>query len=226
MAKAIAALAPLGLVVAFSPIPLIAVITVLFSARARVNGPAFALGWIAGLSLVGSLLLGFGLFGSPSTGQKPSLVVPIIKLAVGGLTLWFAVHKWRTRPGRGEEPPMPRWIVRADALTVVQTFLIALLLAAPINSKCLLAVIAAVEVIRKSGLDGAQSWTALAFFVVVGSLSMVIAVVSYFIAGEKAERLLSLVRGWLIRNNAITMTVLFSIVGAIFLSFGIVGLVR
>lgn len=226
MKNLIAALTPLGLVVAFSPIPIIAVITVLFSARARVNGPAFLLGWIAGLSLVGGLLLGFGVFGGASAGQKSSVVVQLVKLAVGGFGLWFAIHKWRTRPRRGEEPPLPRWIARADLLTAVQTFLIALLLAAPINSKCLLAVIAAVAIIGKSGLGATQSWLALAVFVACGSLSMVIAVAWYFIAAEKAERVLTVVRGWLIRNNAVTMTLLFGVVGAILVSMGIVGLLR
>jgi hypothetical protein len=91
-------------------------ITVLFSVRARSNGPAFLLGWIAGLTLVGGLLLAFGIFGGESSGRKPLVIGQIIKLAVGGLGLWWAIHKWRTRPRRGEEPPMPKWIARADAL--------------------------------------------------------------------------------------------------------------
>jgi len=214
----------LGLVVSFSPVPLIAVITMLFSARARVNGPAFLIGWIAGLSLVGGVLLGFGIFAGASGDQKPSLVVQIVKLTVGGLALWIAIHTWRTRPRRGEEPRMPSWIVRADALTAIQTFFIALALAAPINPKCLIAVITAVALIDKSGLNGAQSWIALAVFVTCGSLSIIIAVASYFIAGEKAKRFLTAVRTWLIRNNAVAMTILFGVGGAIFLAMGIVGL--
>lgn len=225
MEKVIAALAPLGLVVAFSPIPIIAVITVLFSTRARTNGLVFLLGWIAGLSLVGGLLLVFGTFAdAASGGQRPSLVASIVKLALGLVSLWFAIHKWRTRPRRDEEPPMPRWIAGADALSAAATFLIALGLAAPINPKCLLAVIAAVAIIGKAGLDTAQSWIALAVFVVCGSLSISIAVASYFIVGEKAERALHAVRGWLIRNNAIAMTLLFGLVGSIYLCLGIMGL--
>lgn len=223
MEKVIAALAPLGLVAAFSPVSIIAVIAVLFSARARVNGPVFLVGWMASLSLVGSLLLGFGSFAGASADVKPSLVVEIVKLAVGGLALWFAIHKWRTRPRRGEEPPMPGWIARVDALTAARTFLVAVALAAPINPKSLLAVIAAVAVIGNSNLNFAQSWFALAVFVVCASLSIIIAVLSYFIAGQKAERSLTVVRDWLIRNDAVTMTILFGIGGALFLFMGIVG---
>ncbi len=38
--------------IAISPVPIIAVILMLFSARARINGPAFLLGWIVGVSVV------------------------------------------------------------------------------------------------------------------------------------------------------------------------------
>ena len=37
--------------IAISPIPIIAVILMLFSARARINGPAFLLGWVAGITV-------------------------------------------------------------------------------------------------------------------------------------------------------------------------------
>ena len=37
---------------AISPVPIIAVILMLFSRRAKVNGPAFLLGWVAALTVV------------------------------------------------------------------------------------------------------------------------------------------------------------------------------
>ena len=38
--------------VAISPVPIIAVILMLFSQRARVNGPLFLLGWVIALAVV------------------------------------------------------------------------------------------------------------------------------------------------------------------------------
>src|SRR3954452_3889795 len=38
--------------VAISPVPIVAVILMLFSQRARVNGPAFLIGWVAALAVV------------------------------------------------------------------------------------------------------------------------------------------------------------------------------
>jgi hypothetical protein len=50
--KAIGAILPLALGVAISPIPIIAVILMLLSPKARTNGPAFVLGWVSGLAAV------------------------------------------------------------------------------------------------------------------------------------------------------------------------------
>jgi hypothetical protein len=41
--------------VALSPLPIIAVILMLVSVRARLNGPAFLVGWLLGLAVVGAI---------------------------------------------------------------------------------------------------------------------------------------------------------------------------
>ena len=43
--------------VSLSPVPIIAVVLMLGTPRARVNGPAFVLGWILGLAIVGAIVL-------------------------------------------------------------------------------------------------------------------------------------------------------------------------
>ena len=50
----IAAVLPFAIGVAISPVPIIAVILMLFSSRAKVNGPMFALGWAVALAVVSS----------------------------------------------------------------------------------------------------------------------------------------------------------------------------
>ena len=47
MGQAIGGSLPLAVGIALSPIPIIAVVLMLTSPRARVNGPAFVLGWLA-----------------------------------------------------------------------------------------------------------------------------------------------------------------------------------
>ena len=52
MGQAISEVLPFAIGVAISPLPIIAVILVLFSARAKVNGPAFLAGWLVGVAAV------------------------------------------------------------------------------------------------------------------------------------------------------------------------------
>jgi threonine/homoserine/homoserine lactone efflux protein len=54
---AIGDLLPSALAVALSPIPIVAVVLVLGASHARTSGPAFALGWIAGLTVVSSVVV-------------------------------------------------------------------------------------------------------------------------------------------------------------------------
>jgi hypothetical protein len=43
--------------VAISPVPIIAVILMLVTRRAGANGPAFIVGWLVGLAIVGAVVL-------------------------------------------------------------------------------------------------------------------------------------------------------------------------
>lgn len=57
MGEAIGDILPLAIGVALSPVPIIAIVLMLGTPRARVNGPAFAVGWLAGLTVVGTIVL-------------------------------------------------------------------------------------------------------------------------------------------------------------------------
>ena len=57
LTTAIGDLLPAAVAVALSPIPIIGVILMLGTPRARTNGPAFALGWVGGLTAVSAVVL-------------------------------------------------------------------------------------------------------------------------------------------------------------------------
>jgi Sap, sulfolipid-1-addressing protein len=83
---------PLAIGVALSPIPIIAVVLMLTTPRARANGPAFVLGWLLSLGVVGAVVL--ALAGSGDAGQsgQPATWVSWLKLLLGVLLLVVAVR--------------------------------------------------------------------------------------------------------------------------------------
>src|SRR3954471_2336462 len=91
--------------VALSPVPIIAVILMLFSRRARVNGPAFLIGWVIALGAVSTAVYALSDAGDPATSSTASDTIAWGKIALGVLLLLFAARTWRGRPGPGEEAP-------------------------------------------------------------------------------------------------------------------------
>src|SRR5205823_5482556 len=57
LTQAIGNLLPSAVAVAISPIPIVAIILMLGTPKARSNGPAFAAGWIIGLTAVSVIVL-------------------------------------------------------------------------------------------------------------------------------------------------------------------------
>jgi Kef-type K+ transport system membrane component KefB len=76
--------------IALSPIPIIAVVLMLTSAKARVNGPLFVLGWLVGLGIVGAIVLAVAGPSGASNSGSPATWVSWVKIVLGVLLLLVA----------------------------------------------------------------------------------------------------------------------------------------
>src|SRR6185369_7147942 len=112
--QAISAILPLALGVALSPVPIIAVILMLGTPKARSDGPMFALGWVLGLLGVSIVVL-LVAHGASNNDSTASDSVDTLQLVLGVLFLWMAAKQWRKRPKRGEEAEMPKWMATIDS---------------------------------------------------------------------------------------------------------------
>ena len=223
MGPAIGDILPFAIGVAVSPVPIIAVILMLFGPKARSTGPAFALGWLLTLAVVGMAVLTVADTSDVSSEQGPSDAVFAIKLAIGLLLLVLAARQWRSRPNEGEEPEMPGWMDAIDEFTALRAFGLAALLAG-VNPKNLGLTLAAGSTIAQAGLTGAEPWIALLVFVALASVAVVLPVGYYLVARSSAERTLDSLKSWLTANNATVMSVLFLIIGVLLVGDGMGGL--
>ena len=213
MGSVIGDILPQAIGVAISPIPIIAVILMLFSKRARSNGLAFMFGWIIALTVVGGVVLVLANAGKISAGGTPSTLAYVLKLLFGLLFLFLAYRNWQKRPKPGEEAQLPAWMATIDSFTAGKSFGLAALLAG-VNPKNLGLTLAAALTISQAGLTSTQSWIALLVFVVIASITVAVPVLYYLIAGASAEKTLTEMKVWLIANNATVMFVLFLVLGA------------
>jgi Sap, sulfolipid-1-addressing protein len=137
MGKGISEVLTFAIGVAISPLPIIAVILMLFSRRARVNGPVFLLGWVLALVIVSGVAYLIAQSSNPSTSSSANDAISWGKLVLGVLFLLLAVRQWRGRPRPGTEPEMPKWMAGIDALTWQKALGFGLLLAG-VNPKNLI----------------------------------------------------------------------------------------
>jgi threonine/homoserine/homoserine lactone efflux protein len=188
---------PSAIAVALSPIPIVAVVVVLGSARARTAGPAFAVGWIAGLlavSVVVVLLLGSG---SDTDSDDPGL--DWFKIVIGIAFLLMAAP------------------ARAALLGVAMS---------GANPKNLALTLTAAASIAEAGLDTTDTAIAVAVFTALGSLTVAGSVLFCLLVGDRAARPLGAVKQFMADNNAVIMMVVLLLLGAKLLGDGLADLWR
>jgi hypothetical protein len=223
MGKAIGGSLPLAVGIALSPIPVIAVVLMLTSRKAKVNGPVFVLGWLIGLGIVGAIVLSLAGAGGASKSGSPATWVSWVKIALGVLLLLVALRQFRGRPHGDEQPQMPRWMATIDTTTPPAAFGLAAVLSGA-NPKNLLLAVAGGAAIAQTGIPGSQQAIAYLIFALIGTLGVGLPVVIYFVMGARSEKLLAGLKDWMTQHNAVIMSVLCLVIAAKLVGDGISGL--
>ena len=213
LGQAIGEILPFAVVVAISPIPIIAMVLMLATPRARANGPAFALGWIAGLSVLGAIVLVLTTGNATQDSGAPATWVSVLMFVFGVVFLVLAVRTWLGRPKAGQEAEMPKWMGTVDAFTTSRSLGAGVVLSA-VNPKNLVLTVTAALTIAEAGISDGQEVVALAVFVLIASLGVLALLGIYLVMGERAAPLLDGLKAWLAAHNAAIMTVLLLVLGA------------
>jgi threonine/homoserine/homoserine lactone efflux protein len=221
MNDAIGSSLPAAMAVALSPIPIIAVVLMLGSARAHTNGPAFAVGWLVGLvGVCVVVLLVAG--GADDPDSAASDTVNWTKIGFGVLFFVLAARTWRKRPARGEDPVMPKWMAGVDHFTAPKSLGLGLAVSAA-NPKNLVLTMAAAASIAQAGLDTADTAIAVAVYIALASVAVVGLVLAYLLVSERADPLLASVKDLMTQHNTVIMLVLFLVLGAKMIGDGLPG---
>jgi peptidoglycan/LPS O-acetylase OafA/YrhL len=223
MGEAIGQSLPLAIGVALSPIPIIAVVVLLTSSRARSLGPVFVLGWLLGLGVVGAIVLAVvGPSGAGSSGQRTRWGSWVL-IVLGVVLLVAAVRHVRGRAGGGQEVPLPAWLGAIDRLKPSVVLGGGVVLGG-MRPKSLLLVVAGAAAIAQTGIAGGQQAIAYAVFAVIATIGVAAPVVIYFAMGTRSGELLGRLKGWMRRHHAVILAVVLVVIGVTLIGDGIGGL--
>jgi hypothetical protein len=222
--QAIGEMLPLAIGIAISPLAIVAVILILTTPQARTNGPAFLGGWLLGLAVVGGVALALTDAAEAADSSGPRTIVSLLKIALGVALLVLAWRGFRSRPGPGDEAPLPKWMAALDRFTPSRSLGVAALFGG-LKPKNLILAAAAAAGIAESGLGGAQQVVVLLLLILVASTGIITPVAIYFALGkERAAPVLDSWKTWLQANNTTVMIVLFVVFGVVLIGKGIGGL--
>jgi hypothetical protein len=212
MGEAIGQLLPFAVGVAVSPMPIVAVILMLVTPRARSNGPSFLLGWLVGVGVGGAVLLAIAKPTNASDDGAPADWTSWLKLLLGLALVLLASRQWKGRPHEGDEVATPKWMGALDNFTPAKAAIagVALSLA---NPKNLLLIVGGAAAVAQFGLATGDETVSWIVFTVIASLGVGAPVAIYFAMGDRAAKILDELKTWMARNNAAVMAVLCLIIG-------------
>lgn len=224
MAEALAGVLPIAVGILVVPLPIAAVILLLFSPQARANGLSFLAGWALGLAASGGLTLLVAGGGDVAGGGSPARWATAVKLLLSVGLLFLAYRSFEKRPRPGEEPAKPGWMSALASYGPTKAFGLGAMLAAA-NPKNLLLVIEAMTGVAMLGLPAGQAAVVLAVFVLVCSVGVAAPVAYTLASGPKAGDTLVAWETWLVANNAVVVAVVLLVLGVWLLAGSLAALI-
>jgi hypothetical protein len=174
--------------VAISPVPIVAVTLMLFSHRARANGPAFLAGWVVALVTVSALayILADNADADAARDGTAADTIAWGKISFGVLFLLLGVRTWRHRPAPGAQHELSKWMAGIDLLKPGRALGLGLLLAG-VSPKNLMLTAAAGAGLAELGLSTGDAVGSLIVFVCIGSITIGAPVIYYLLGGAGAR---------------------------------------
>lgn len=222
MRSVVGDLLPLALVVAVSPINIVAAILLLFSKRPIANATVYLLGFILGVAamLSGLTALADVIGLSPETDRSRG--ASALLLALGLFLIVAGVRKFFQRPGPEEKADQPGWMKGIADFGAGRSFLVGVSVGA-LNPKNIAVAFASAVVVATAQLPVGQQVGVIAIYTLIASIGVATPIVAALALGDRSESVLSGWREWLDRNNGTVMAVIYLFFGVILLGKGIAG---
>lgn len=212
---------PYAIGIAISPVPVITVILVLFSSRARANGSSFLLGWAIGIAIPAAVILMLAL-SNQGEAPPPTYLASILRVAAGLVLLIFAIRQWSQRHKPSSAPLLMKVV---DSITPWKAWLVGFLFADVTNPKNIALTIGGCVEISAS-----KSFSETAFmlflFVMIASAGVALPVILYLLGGESSRNTMEGWKQWLVLHKKGVMAVLFIVFGLGLVTKGTAGLLN
>jgi hypothetical protein len=209
---------PFGLSIALSPIPILVVLLILSTHRARANSLAYLLGFAAGLGVLcvlGVLLIhqGRALAPRPTSG-----LIAWGRLVFGALLLGLGCWRWRTPVPADPKPPAR--LAAVEHFRPVQALGLGAFNSA-VSVRNLALTAAAAAVISRAHLDPVKFLSETTVLLLLAMVGIMSPILFYLAQGDHAEHTISGWKDWLLAHNARVMAIVQILGGILLIAKGL-----
>jgi hypothetical protein len=212
-------LLPLGLAIGLSPFPIIAIVLLLLSERARVNGPLFLFGWVVGTLVLVTVFTLLSSALDSTTRSEQSRYEGAGQIVIGSVLLVLAIRKGKKFLA-GSATELPGWMASITTATPARSLGLGLMLST-VNPKNFLVAVAAGLALGSADLNTRDAVIALASYTLVASVTVIVPVLGHAIWPSTTAPALTLLEKWLTANSTALMALLLAIFGVVILGNGI-----
>lgn len=214
---------PFAVIVMVSPINIVAAILLLFSRRPVPNATWYLVGFVAGLAAVVAVLIVVADAIGLSGGGDRSKTVSWLLVVLGAYLLLVALRKFRSRPGPDDEPTLPTWMDGIAGFSPGRSLAIGAAIGAG-NPKNIAVGLGTAVAVSSAGLATLDQVLTVTIYVVLASLGVAAPIITMLVLGDRAPAVLEDWKGWLTRNNAAMMAVIFLFFGVFLIGKNLGGL--
>lgn len=210
---------PYAMGIAFSPIPIAAILLLLTCPRATANGFSFIGGWVVGIATPALLFVVLIEQADVTDGDPLWLAAGEIALGVAFLVAAGAI--WMR--GRRRGPTAIPWVEAIDSFTPARSAGLGVFLAGA-NPKAVALSLGAALAVAESSAGTATTARYVAMFTALGAIGVSIPLTVYLAVPSRADSALRRMRAWIGRHETVLLVVLGVLIGALFVADGLGGL--
>ena len=210
---------PLAVGLNFSPVPLIVMIMILMTPKAKVNSYAYLFGWFIGIFLTGIMVVVIPEI--KETGGSISFVSAVTRIVLGVLCFVFVLFEWVNRNNPDSFLSVSRLFKKLDKLNIWKSVLLGLFFTTVAFKNLILSVDNALHV--KSQLNSTSEIVrVLLVFAILSGLCLFCLAITYSLLNNKIDKTLHKLKNWLTKNNRLIVVTILCLVGVSLIYEGVV----
>ena len=204
-------LVPLGLVGAFSWLPVTGVVLLLLSRDGRAKVPAFVAGRVFGLAAV-TVAFVAAARALPSVPTLDGPAVASIEVLCGVALVLVGLYSWHGRHHKHHRS-VPGWLTRLGDASATAVFTTSVLV--DLQPKGLVLGVAAGAVVRGGSMPVPEAVVAVVVYLALAASSVFLPVVATALAPVRTERWLRATQAWLTAHGSLLAAVVAALAGVV-----------